>query len=258
MDEDRLTNATAHASCPSRPTGVGVVLSETGMRTPSLREQEGGPLPTLHHPRQQKSWTAGTVPPPGVPFTAVSMFVDIRDSTTLTNQLGIMAMTKLVTEFFTAVADLIEDERGTVCGLYGDGALALFRSTSAADRSLSAAIRILELASAAVLPDTVTCECPSGRPLTVGIGIDQGQVCQARIPCSTAPQQSWIGVNTANKLASIGRPRQSIAITEEAFAEMADPYLSGPMLLSPEKTMKIGDLNRVVRTLTAQPPAGPC
>jgi class 3 adenylate cyclase len=186
------------------------------------------------------------------------MFIDIRDSTTLTDQLGIMPMTRLVTGFFTPVVGLVEDEGGSVRGLNGDGVLALFRGPGAANRSLSAAIRILELACATVLPGTVTYECPAGRPLTVGIGIDQGQVCQAFIPCSTAPQQSWVGVNTANKLASLGRPRPSIAMTKEVFTDIADQCTCEPMLQSSERTIRVGDIDRVVRTLTAQPSAGPC
>jgi class 3 adenylate cyclase len=204
-----------------------------------------------HRSRHRKPRTADTIPPPEVPFTAVIMFVDIRDSTTLTNQLGVMPMTSLVARFFTSVASLVEDEDGSVRSLNGDGALALFRGPDAADRSLAAAVRILELAAATAVPGT------AGRPLVVGIGIDQGQVCLALIPCSTAPQQSWVGVNTANKLAGVGRPAQSITMTKEVFTDIAGQGNGAHLLQSAERTIKVGNADRVVRTLTASRPPVP-
>ena len=213
----------------------------------SSREREDGLIRMPHRSRHRKPRTADTIPPPGVPFTAVIMFVDIRDSTTLTNQLGIMPMTSLVARFFTSVASLVEDEAGSVRSLNGDGALALFRGPDAADRSLAAAVRILELAAATAVPGTGT----AGRSLVVGIGIDQGQVCQALIPCSTAPQQSWVGVNTANKLAGVGRPAQSITMTKEVFTDIAGQGDGAHSLQSAERTVRVGNVDRVVRTLTA-------
>ena len=206
-----------------------------------------------HRSRHRKALTADTFPAPEVPFTAVIMFVDIRDSTTLTNQLGIMPMTRLVTQFFGSVASLVEDEDGSVRSLNGDGALALFRGPDAADRSLTAAVRILELAAATVVPGAK----PAAGSLVVGIGIDQGQVCQARIPSSTAPQQSWVGVNTANKLAGVGRPSQTITMTKEVFTDNAGQSNGAHLLQSAERTIKVGSVDRVVRTLTASRPSAP-
>jgi class 3 adenylate cyclase len=206
-----------------------------------------------HRSRHRTPRTADTIPAPGVPFTAVIMFVDIRDSTTLTNQLGIMPMTRLVAQFFASVASLVEDEDGSVRSLNGDGALALFRGPDAADRSLAAAVRVLELAATTVVPGAAV------GSLVVGIGIDQGQVCQALIPSSTAPQQSWVGVNTANKLAGVGRPAQTITMTKEVFTDIAGQANGAHLLRSAERTVKVGNVDRVVRTLTASshpvPPA---
>lgn len=201
---------------------------------------------------------ATTIPPPGVPFTAVIMFIDIRDSTMMTDQLGIMPMARLVAQFFTSVVDLVEDEGGSVRSLNGDGALALFCGPGAADRSLAGAVRILELASDTAVPGTATHRCQADRALTVGIGIDQGQVCQVPIPCSTASQQSWVGVNTANKLTGIGRPAQSITMTKELFTDIACQSKGAHLLQLPEKTIRVGDRDRVVRTLTVRPSARPC
>src|SRR5271170_7144597 len=75
-------------------------------------------------PDASQPWATDAIPLGGVPFTAVIMFVDIRDSTTLTNVLGIMPMTGLVTHFFTKAAFEIEDSGGSVCAFNGDGALA--------------------------------------------------------------------------------------------------------------------------------------
>jgi class 3 adenylate cyclase len=205
-----------------------------------------------HRSRHRKPRTADTIPEPGVPFSAVIMFVDIRDSTTLTNQLGIMPMTRLVAQFFASVASLVEDEDGSVRSLNGDGALALFRGPGAADRSLAAAVRILELAAATVVPGA-----KAVGSLVVGIGIDQGQVCQALIPCSTAPQQSWVGVNTANKLAGVGRPAQSITMTKEVFTDIASQANGAHLLQSAERTVRVGNVDRVVRTRTASRPVVP-
>lgn len=206
-----------------------------------------------HCSRHREPWTVDTIPEPGVPFSAVIMFVDIRDSTTLTNQLGIMPMTRLVAQFFASVASLVEDEDGSVRSLNGDGALALFRGPDAADRSLAAAVRILELAAATEVPAAK----PTAGSLVVGIGIDQGQVCQALIQCSTAPQQSWVGVNTANKLAGVGRPTQSITMTKEVFTDIATQANGGHLLQSAERTARVGNVDRVVRTLTASRPPVP-
>jgi class 3 adenylate cyclase len=208
--------------------------------------------------RQRKPLTATAIPLPGVPFTAVIMFIDIRNSTALTNQLGIVPMAGLVARFFTSAAALVENEGGSIRSLNGDGALALFRGAHAADRCLTSAIRVQELAAATTVPGTTTGDCPGGRSLTVGIGIDQGEVCQAIIPCSTAPQQSWVGVNTANKLASAGLPSPSIAMTKEVFTDIVGQITSTPLVQCTETTVRIGDLDRAVRTLTIQPSEGPC
>jgi class 3 adenylate cyclase len=258
MHEDRLTDVTSLASRPGRPAGGRGVLRAPAATACSYREREDGSVRMARRSRQRKPRAAVTIPPPGVPFTAVIMFIDIRNSTALTNQLGIMPMAGLMTGFFTSAAALVESEGGSIRSLNGDGALALFLGPRAADRSLFSAIRIQELAFATTVTGAAADHRSGGRSLTVGIGIDQGLVCQAVIPCSTAPQQSWVGVNTANKLASTGRPAPSIAMTKEVFTDIADRSNSARMVQCTETTVRIGDMDRVVRTLTAQPSAGPC
>jgi class 3 adenylate cyclase len=213
------------------------------------------PVPAL--PDAHQPWEAATIPLAGVPFTAVIMFVDIRDSTTLTNVLGIVPMTRLVTHFFTRAAFEIEDSGGSVCAFNGDGALALFRGPSAADRSVGAAIRILELACATPAPDVrAGSSAPAAGHLIVGIGIDKGPVCQAVIRCSASPQQSWVGVNTAYKLASLGPQSPSIVVTEGAATDMTDERGCGPLALSSDGITRIGGIDLAVRTFTMQPAPG--
>jgi len=205
-------------------------------------------------PDASQPWATDAIPLGGVPFTAVIMFVDIRDSTTLTNVLGIMPMTGLVTHFFTKAAFEIEDSGGSVCAFNGDGALALFRGRNAADRSVAAAMRVLEIARATPVPDLgAGNRAPSSGHLIVGIGIDKGQVCQAVIPCATAPHQSWVGVNTAYKLASLGKQSQSIVVTEIAITDLTGEPGGDALAHCPDTVTRIGGIDLTVRTLTTPP-----
>lgn len=251
MREDRQQPTAAELA----PHRLGLAATRgSRARLPSSRQRQASSLPHAHQP-----WAAAptAIPPAGVPFSAVIMFIDIRDSTTLTNLLGIIPMTRLVTGFFAKVASEVEGGGGSVCAFNGDGALALFRGPGAADRSVGTAIRILELACATPAPG-IGADNHAAVPghLMVGIGMDKGQVCQAVIPCSTAPHQSWIGVNTANKLASLGQPSQSIAMTEDVVADIADQRVGDPVVVSSDMVTRIGGIDLAVRTLSMQPRRG--
>ena len=247
MREDRR-QPTARQAAPQwvSPPGGRARLAGLAALRPARRASSS--------PGASQPWAADTIPLAGVPFTAGIMFVDIRDSTTLTNMLGIVPMTRLVTHFFSKAAFEIEDSGGSVCAFNGDGVLALFQGPNAADRCVAAATRVLELACATPVPDTgAGSRASAPGHLIVGIGIDKGQVCQAVIPCATAPHQSWVGVNTANKLASLGKQNQSIVMTEIAITEMTGQPGGGSLALSPDTVTRIGGVDLTVRTLTMTP-----
>jgi class 3 adenylate cyclase len=144
------------------------------------------------------------------------------------------------------VASQVESRGGYLADLNGDGALALFRGLGGADRGLAAAAGIcLSLAG----PRRI--RLPAGHgPVRAGIGIDQGEVYCARISGQSGPLHSWVGANTAAKLARLPQAACSMIMTREAFSDMTDARILSPAVRASEQALQVGGRSRVVRTLT--------
>jgi class 3 adenylate cyclase len=196
----------------------------------------------------------------GIPFRAVSVFVDVRDSTTLTNQLGVATMATLITDFFEGVAIQVELHDGQVCDLNGDGALTVFRGQDAPDRALRAAIGIQRIATQISVPaiEPGRYATSTSNALLTGIGIDQGDICRVVVPGGAGSRESWVGANTAAKLARLAAPPRPIIVTREAFCEMSDIWPCGPGTQAVESIVLIGGRARTIRAIAFEPDQIPC
>lgn len=161
----------------------------------------------------------GPVPRPGVPFRAVSMFTDIRESTSMTHRLGVSRMLRLLKDFFGEAESRIKDHEGSTRNYNGDGGLALFCGRDRADRALAAALSIQRFTQvfAVTVPEYEPHRLNDAGHLSfaVGIGMDDGEVAMELIGDKPGPEV-WAGAGMAAKLAGEARPG-SIVMTDEMF-----------------------------------------
>jgi adenylate cyclase len=161
------------------------------------------------------------VPRPGVPLRAVSMFTDIRESTAMTQRLGVVRMLRLLRDFFGEVESRVKDHGGSMRNYNGDGGLALFCGQGRADRALSAALSVQRFTQ--VFAATVPEYEPHRRlddvghlSFGVGIGLDDGEVAMGLVGDKPGPEV-WVGAGIAAKLSAEADPG-SIVMTHEMFA----------------------------------------
>ena len=154
----------------------------------------------------------------------VILFSDIRGFTRISETMGPDDIATLLTEYFTAMVEIVFEHGGTLDKFMGDAMMALWGAPiardDAADRAMQCALD--QLAALEKLNARWTAQ---GRPaLRIGIGINFGEVFAGNIGSDRRLEYTVIGdaVNTASRLCSSAGPNE-VLISEAFYRALRQP-----------------------------------
>ncbi|MFH1081746.1 MAG: GAF domain-containing protein [Pseudomonadota bacterium] len=158
---------------------------------------------------------------------ATILFSDIREFTTLTEELGAQGTVSLLNEYFTIMVDCIQREGGMLDKFIGDAIMAAFGVPVAHDddedravRAAVAMIRALNVWNVKRLGD-------GKKPVKMGIGINTDTIVSGNIGSPRRMDYTLIGdgVNLASRLESLCKQyHASILISENTYRKLRGTY----------------------------------
>jgi adenylate cyclase len=192
------------------------------------------------------------------------LFSDIRNFTSIAEQMGPDAIAALLTDYFTEMVDVIFEHGGTLDKFIGDALMALWGAPIAHEddpqRALQAAIAMQRAA------ETLNTRWALARRprIGVGIGINYGEVFVGNIGSHRRLEYTVIGdpVNVAQRLSSLAGPGE-ILLSEAFLKVVREPieveHLPAMALKGKAKVVEVYRLGRFLRTDTPSPlvPSGP-
>ena len=189
-------------------------------------------------------------------LTATALFIDIRQSSDITNAFRRQTAAKMLKSYFSGAVKIINANGGKVRSFNGDGMLALFLGDNRSDAAVKSAMQAKWFVQQILRPrfNALFLGNEKGRRLdfSIGCGIDDGDIYAVRIGIRGTNDVAWVGrcTNTAAKLSNVMHTPKSIGITGVAYKQLsrkathsdADHMWSG--LLSG----KFGGVDRQYRT----------
>lgn len=154
----------------------------------------------------------------------VVLFSDIRGFTSLSEEMSPDEIANLLTEYFTEMVDIVFEHGGTLDKFIGDALMALWGAPLArqddADRAIEAAVDMQR----ALIRLNATWTHQGRRAISVGIGINVGEVFAGNIGSDRRLEYTVIGdaVNTAARLCAGAGPGE-ILIAEPLYASLTAP-----------------------------------
>jgi adenylate cyclase len=163
----------------------------------------------------------------GKSTTATILFSDIREFTTLTEELGAQGTVSLLNEYFTLMVDCIQKEGGMLDKFIGDAIMAAFGVPVAhdddEDRAVRAAISMIKTLNAW----NVKRLGDGKKPVRMGIGINTDTIVSGNIGSPRRMDYTLIGdgVNLASRLESLCKQyHASILISENTYRKLRGTY----------------------------------
>jgi adenylate cyclase len=163
----------------------------------------------------------------GKSVVCTTLFSDIRDFTTLTEQLGPQGTVSLLNEYFTIMVDCIQREGGMLDKFIGDAIMAAFGIPMAhaddEDRAVRSAINMIQELN--LWNDKRADE--GKMPIRIGIGLNTDTVVSGNIGSQKRMDFTIIGdgVNLAARLESACKQYGAqILISEFTYAKLKDTY----------------------------------
>ncbi|WP_431309285.1 adenylate/guanylate cyclase domain-containing protein [Gordonia prachuapensis] len=152
----------------------------------------------------------------GANTTVGVLFVDIIDSTGIAARQDPQATAQLLNDFFTIVADVVDDHRGFVNKFEGDSALAIFGAPVALDDPATAA-----LSAARDLATRLTAALDIGW----GMGVSCGTVFAGNIGAETRYEYTVIGdaVNESARLSDLAKQSGTSVMASGTAIDRATP-----------------------------------
>jgi adenylate cyclase len=154
----------------------------------------------------------------------VILFSDIRGFTSLSEDMRPDEIADLLTEYFTEMVEIVFEHGGTLDKFIGDALMALWGAPLArqddADRAIEAAVDMQR----ALTRLNALWAAKGRRPVSVGIGINVGEVFAGNIGSDRRLEYTVIGdaVNTAARLCAGAGPGE-ILIAEPLYASLTAP-----------------------------------
>ena len=149
--------------------------------------------------------------------TMTVLFADIRDSTSLTEQLSSEDAFVLIADFFARSARVVRDHRGSVDRYLGDGYMALFPRCveDALDAALALQAAVRDLNAGGL-----------GPAIEIGVGLHTGPVTFGTVGDARHIDTTVVSdtVNTAKRVEGISkRLRAPVVATEDVMVQVRDP-----------------------------------
>jgi adenylate cyclase len=163
----------------------------------------------------------------GKSTAATILFSDIREFTTLTEELGAQGTVSLLNEYFTIMVDCIQKEGGMLDKFIGDAIMAAFGVPMAHDDDEDRAVRAAIAMIGALNIWNVKRLGEGKKPVRMGIGINTDTIVSGNIGSPRRMDYTLIGdgVNLASRLESLCKQyHASILISENTYRRLRGTY----------------------------------
>lgn len=163
----------------------------------------------------------------GKSTAATILFSDIREFTTLTEELGAQGTVSLLNEYFTIMVDCIQKEGGMLDKFIGDAIMAAFGVPMAHDDDEDRAVRAAIAMIGALNTWNVKRLGEGKKPVRMGIGINTDTIVSGNIGSPRRMDYTLIGdgVNLASRLESLCKQyHASILISENTYRRLRGTY----------------------------------
>jgi adenylate cyclase len=175
-----------------------------------------------------------------------SMFIDLRDSSTLTAQLQPERMVLLLDQFFDIVVRSLHRHDGVVDNFRGDGAMAFIGAPRVVSLPVSHALAAIDLLYNELIELNLRLEQQSLPTVRAALGLCFGEVITVNVGSKARNNYTAIGnsVNEAARLQEVAKAQQgevegtvlSVALSDSAYNALARE-LSGPGLVAQRNDM---------------------
>ncbi len=158
---------------------------------------------------------------------ATILFSDIRQFTTLTEELGAQGTVSLLNEYFTIMVDCIQKEGGMLDKFIGDAIMAAFGTPVAHDDDEDRAVRAAISMIRALNAWNIKRLDDGKKPVHMGIGINTDMIVSGNIGSPKRMDYTLIGdgVNLASRLESLCKQyHASILISENTYRRLRGTY----------------------------------
>lgn len=153
------------------------------------------------------------------------LFQDLRDFTSMAEQMNPEALVEVLNQFFTEMVAAVESEGGVVKKFMGDGVMALFGAPVAVPDHAARAVRAAQ-GMAQRLTDLNVRLSAQGKPtLQIGVGIHTGEVVTGEIGPDTRVEYGVVGdpVNVASRIEGLTKELQTTILISAATAARLGP-----------------------------------
>jgi adenylate cyclase len=193
-------------------------------------------------------------------FEATALFVDVRQSTDITDSFRRQTAAKTMKAYFSGAVRIINRNGGAVRSFNGDGMLAFFMGGTRTSPAVKSALQIDWFVTELLRPKFEKYfennKSALGKALNfeVGCGIDDGWIYAVKVGIKGTNDVAWVAraTNTAAKLSNVGSGTRNIYITGVAYDRLHDwaKLSKGVNMWSDVSFMDIGGTSRGVRSTT--------
>lgn len=191
---------------------------------------------------------------------ATALFIDIRQSSDITNAFRRQTAAKMVKGYFDGSVRIIRANNGEVRSFNGDGMLALFVGDARSTNAVKAAMQVDWFVGNILKPEIAQyfennqSASEQNLDFNIGCGLDDGHIFAVRVGIRGTNDVAWVGrcSNTAAKLASsVSSSFHNVGITRAVYEMLNDSKVyngSGTHMWSEEEFDEYGGVTRAIRT----------
>ena len=191
-------------------------------------------------------------------LTATALFIDIRQSSDITNSFRRQTAAKMLKSYFDGAVRIIRHNGGEVRSFNGDGMLALFVGGQQRNNAVKAAMQVEWFVRYVLWPKFNSYfdgnETARGQRLkfSIGCGIDYGDIYAVKVGIRGTNDVAWVGrcTNTAAKLANVMHSPNNIGVTRVVHKVLKSErtHTNGRHMWSGEALQRFGGVNRAYRS----------